>query len=82
MRRLQKAVKELRSENDTLLEAWAKTEGFLEEITNGVPLEELMRYNKLPKKAIRVKDKKVRQNDNELREEAREKLAKWRKENL
>lgn len=83
VRRLQKEVRELKSENKTLLEAWAKTESFLQEITKGEPLEEIMKYNKLPSKITRIKEQKVDKiNEEEERELARQKLAQWRKDNL
>jgi hypothetical protein len=83
VRRLQKALRELRSENNTLLDAWARTESFLQEVTKGKPLEEIIKYKKLPNKLSNKKQNKVdKLNEDEEREEARERLAKWRKENL
>ena len=77
MRNLKKQNKMLKSENDTLLDAWIKTQSFLEEVTDGVPLEELLQYRKLPKKAIRVE-----QDTKKVEEDVKEKWLKWRKENL
>jgi predicted nucleic acid-binding Zn-ribbon protein len=48
LRYLKKEIKELASENKTLKDAWQKTEDFLSELTQDVPLEELLRYRKLP----------------------------------
>lgn len=64
------------NENQSLLDAWAKTEAFLGEITDGVPLEDLLKFKKLPKKATRKVEQKVE------KQETREKWKKWRKENL
>lgn len=77
MRNLKKQNKMLKSENDTLLDAWIKTQSFLEEVTDGVPLEELLQYRKLPKKAVRVE-----QDTKKVEEDVKEKWLKWRKENL
>lgn len=83
VRRLQKTIRELKSENSTLIDAWSKTEAFLSEVTEGAPLEEVIKYNKLPKKAVRKKTNKVNKvNEQDAKEVAREKWAKWRKENL
>jgi hypothetical protein len=76
LRKLKKENKELKSENKTLLDAWIKTECFLEEITHGVPLEEIIHYKKLPKKAVRKDTPK------DSVEDTRKKWADWRKENL
>jgi hypothetical protein len=79
IRKLKKENKDLKSENDTLLDAWSKTESFLVEITQGVPLEDLVKVRTLPKKAVRginpVEKKEPNQN-------VRKKWAEWRKENL
>jgi chromosome segregation ATPase len=77
LKRAQKELKESRSENNTLLEAWSKTEAFLEEVTDGVPLEKVLKYKKLPKKIIK---EPVPTED--TKEAARKKWAKWRKDNL
>lgn len=83
VRTLQKQIKQLKSDNDTLLDAWAKTEAFLAEITDGVPLEDLLRYRNLPKKAIRTKDKKVEKIEiNDTRAATRAKFREWREKNL
>lgn len=76
VRRLQKEVRELKSENSTLLDAWAKTEAFLHEVTDGVPLEEVMEHRTLPKKLTRHKEEISEQDA------VRQKWADWRKENL
>jgi predicted RNase H-like nuclease (RuvC/YqgF family) len=78
VRNLKKQNKELQSENETLLEAWSKTEAFLAEITDGVPLEELLKHRNLPKKATR---KTVTTNDDNI-DEIRTKWSQWRKDNL
>ena len=84
VRRLQKTVRELKSENATLLDAWAKTESYLEEVTEGIPLEEVMKHKKLPKKVLRKKEGKLDKYNNreDAKEAARQKWANWRKENL
>jgi enamine deaminase RidA (YjgF/YER057c/UK114 family) len=83
VRKLRKNIKELESENSTLLEAWVKTEHFLEEVTDGVPLEDLLKYKKLPKNVVKKKTVKVENlTKKESTEEVRKKWAKWRKENL
>lgn len=84
VRNLQKTIRELKSENSTLLDAWSKTEAFLQEVTEGEPLEEVIRYNKLPKKLLRKKEEKVVKEleKEEDREKARKKWAQWRKDNL
>jgi len=76
VRNLQKKNRDLKSENDTLLDAWARTEAFLQEVTEGVPLEEVIKYKTLPKKAVRKKEETNEQ------EQVRKKWAQWRKENL
>lgn len=80
VRNLTKINRQLRSENETLLEAWVKTESFLSEVTDDVPLEEVMKHKKLPKKALR-KNKKEEIVVDEM-EEARLKWKKWREEKL
>lgn len=76
MRRLQKTIRELKSENDSLKSAWLKTEEFLEEIMEGRSLEEILEHKKLPKKVTRKNTmKKV-----DRREEVREKYKNWNKE--
>jgi hypothetical protein len=79
VRKLQKEKRDLISENQTLLDAWAKTESYLAEITNGVPLEDMLKFKKLPKKATR---KVEQRRDKEDKEDARKKWAQWRKDNL
>jgi hypothetical protein len=77
---MEKYIEELKSENQTLVECWAKTEAFLEEITAGVPLEDLLKYKKLPKRAIQKKIKA----DNKIDKQNRDKqatLEKWQKWN-
>jgi hypothetical protein len=76
VRRLTKEVKELKSENSTLLDAWAKTEAFLHEVTEGVPLAEVMKHKTLPKKIIETKEPLCE------KEAVRQKWANWRKDNL
>jgi len=84
VRNLQKTVRELKSENSTLLDAWSITEAILQEVTEGEPLEEIIKYRKLPKRVLRKKEEKViKELEKEVdREEARKKWARWRKENL
>lgn len=84
VRNLTKEVKALKSENETLLDAWARTESFLSEITDGIPLEEMLKHRTLPKKAVRSHLTKVDQllKEEESKEDFRKELAKWRKENL
>ena len=81
VRNLKKQLKIACSERDTAVEAWIKTEAFLAEITEDVPLEEMLKLRTLPKKAVRKKIKKET-NPEELKEQVREKFAKWRKDNL
>ena len=66
------------------MEAWAKTECFLEEVTEGVPLEDILTYDKLPQRNLKKKNQKVEKhkNDEKTKEQVRQKWAKWRKENL
>jgi cell division protein ZapA (FtsZ GTPase activity inhibitor) len=80
VRNLQKKVRELKSENMTLVAAWEKAEEFLEDVTKGVPLEKLLKADKLPSKATMRKQAKV--EDPDEKEKTRKKFAKWRKENL
>ena len=83
VRNLTKQNKELRSKNSTLLEAWAKTEAFLAEVTDGVPLVEVMKHRTLPSKVVKKTDKIHPKKENiDAREQTREKFKKWRKENL
>lgn len=84
IRQMEKYIEELKSENETLVSAWAKTEAFLEEITAGVPLEDLLRYKKLPKRAVQKKTKADNKIDKEDREKQRvlEKWQKWNKERV
>ena len=78
---LYKKIDDLETENKTLLDAWAKTEVFLQEVTNGVPLEDLLRMRKLPKRVLKGKDKKVKkQDENDKRQETLEKWQRWNKE--
>lgn len=80
IRKLQKETRELRSENKTLLDAWAKAESFLQEVTQGVPLEDLLKYKTLPRKM--VKDLEDDIEDIDEKEEVRLKWKNWREENL
>lgn len=83
VKKLQKENNNLRGENSTLLDAWAKTESFLQEVTAGVPLEKIIEHRKLPSKAIKpLKKKKEETVDIEDKEEARLKWIKWRQDNL
>ena len=82
VRKLTKENKILRSENATLLEAWSKTEYFLSEVTDGVPLEQMMKYKTLPKKAVRKQTESNQIKDVDETEKARLKWKKWRDENL
>lgn len=82
VRKLKKDNKELKSDNESLLDAWAKTEAYLQEITQGVPLEDLLRFRKLPKKALHKKEGKVKKNKEDTMKETKEKWRNWRKENL
>lgn len=79
VRRLQKEIKALKHENSTLLDAWAKTEAFLAEYTEGVPLEDILKYKTLPKKATRKRVKETPQN---TKEATRQKFKKWRQEKI
>lgn len=72
VRNLKKQNRELKSENKTLLDVWAKSEAFVSEITEDIPLEEIVKQNKLPKMLTKEDEK----------EQARKKWAKWRQENL
>jgi DNA-binding transcriptional MerR regulator len=82
IKQLEKYIEELKSENKTLVDAWAKTESFLEEVTSGIPLEEILKYKKLPRRALQKKakaDNKVNKQERERRE-VLEKWQKWNKE--
>lgn len=79
IRRLQKEVKSLKHENSTLLDAWAKTEAFLAELTEGVPLEDILKHKTLPKKATR---KRVKDQPQDTKEATRKKWQRWRQEKL
>ena len=79
VRKLQKENKNLRHENKTLLDTWAKTEAFLGELTDGIPLEEILKYKTLPKKATR---KRVKDEPQDTKEATRKKFQKWRKEKM
>lgn len=81
VRKLMKENRELRSENRTLLDAWAKAEAYLVEITQGVPLEELLKYRTLPMKVIKKHEKELTEEIDEI-EEARKKWKSWREDNL
>jgi hypothetical protein len=61
------------------LDAWAKTEAFLGELTEGIPLEEILKYKTLPKKATR---KRVKDEPQDAKEATRKKFQKWRKEKM
>ena len=83
LRKLQKENKILRSENETLLDAWTKTESFLAEITDGVPLEKVLEYRTLPKKALRNQSEEDNEETlDDVKDQARKQWAKWRKDNL
>lgn len=58
LRRQKKLNKELISKLETLESAWKKTEDFLHDLTIDVPLEELIKYKTLPKKAVRKRPRK------------------------
>ena len=81
VRKLMKENRELRSENKTLLDAWAKAESFLQEVTQGVPLEDLLKYRTLPKQFIEQEEEEIEENIDE-KEETRLKFKKWREDNL
>jgi hypothetical protein len=80
IRQQEKYIEELKSENKTLVDAWTKTESFLEEITAGVSLEEILKYKKLPKRVLQKKEKAENKLDKKDRERE-ETLAKWQKWN-
>lgn len=84
IKKLMKENRELKSKNDTLEGAWRKTEDFLSEITDDVPLDELLKFRKLPKKAVRSVSKKGKAVDEDVdqKEDFRLKWKKWRQENL
>lgn len=76
LRRLQKNIKILKAENESLKSAWIKTEEFLAEIMEGRSLEEILENKRLPKKVTRKNTmKKI-----DRREEVREKYKNWNKE--
>lgn len=79
IRRLQKEIKNLKQENSSLLDAWAKTEAFLAELTEGVPLEDILKHKTLPKKATR---KRVKEEPKDAKEVTRKKYQNWRKEKM
>lgn len=79
LKRVKKQNIELKSENKSLKKAWNKTEKFLSEALDDVPLEEVLKYNKLPKKALR---KRAKQEKKKQKETAKEYFRRWRKENL
>ena len=84
VRNLRKKVKDLQVERDSLLDAWAKTEAYLADITEDIPLEDIIKYKKLPKKATMKKDKKrkkIEETDSK-KEDTRKKFQNWAKENL
>ena len=78
IRHLKKENKELKSQNETLKAAWDKTEKFLEDALSDVPLEELLRTQKLPKKALRKKEP-VEPSRADIKEEVRKKWANFGK---
>ena len=73
IRRLEATIRKLKEENDSLQRAWQKTEKFLQQSLEDIPLEELLKHNKLPKKA-------TRQKKQEEKEDIREKMQRWLQE--
>lgn len=69
LRRLQKKFDKLLDDYNSLEAAWQKTEAFLKASVEGIPVEELIKHNKLPKKALRKKQKPTNQED-DLRKKA------------
>jgi predicted nuclease with TOPRIM domain len=74
LRKVQKENRMLKEELTTLRSAWEKTEAFLRDVTEGVPLEELLEVKTLPKKAVRSSTKNKE-------EDPRSKWKKWLAEN-
>jgi uncharacterized protein YdcH (DUF465 family) len=56
--RIQKKFDKLLDDYNSLEEAWKKTEAFLKASVEDIPIEELLKHNKLPKKAVRKKQPK------------------------
>jgi predicted nuclease with TOPRIM domain len=82
IRNLKKENRELASENKTLLDAWVKTADYLHEVTDGIPLEEILRTkDRLPKDLVHKHTSTRKPKEDftrtELKEEARKKWAKW-----
>lgn len=71
LRRQKKKNKELISKLETLEAAWKKTEDFLHDLTLDVPLEELLKYKTLPKRAVRKRTKR----EQKPKEDPRDKWA-------
>ena len=53
LRKAQKDLKQLREEYATLERAWEQSEKFLREKLKDVPLENVLKYNKLPRKIVK-----------------------------
>lgn len=75
---LEKMNRQLQSENGTLREAWRKTEDFLKDVTNGVPLEEVLKYRRLPKKALRMQKEQAKKEEKSKEQEKEEVRQKWK----
>lgn len=75
IKQLQQEIDKLKSENRTLLEAWAETQNYLEEMTKGESLEEL-----LHKKDLRKKEKKtiMKKHPSKARKNAQDNWKNWR----
>ena len=80
-RRLKKVIKSMESELHTMKSAWKKTEEFLQDVTSGIPLEQLIKQKPLPKKALRKRQKQETRTPVDQREVIRDKWAKIVKEN-
>lgn len=74
LRRQKKKNKELISKLETLEAAWKKTEDFLHDLTLDVPLEELIKYKTLPKRAVRKRTKREQKPKTDPRDEWIKKL--------
>ncbi len=67
VRRLKKQLDKLQEDYKSLEAAWKKTEEFLQASVEDIPVEELLKHNKLPRKVIRKKQPTSEEEDTRKR---------------
>ena len=67
LRKVQKRHDKLAEDYKSLEAAWRKTEDFLKASVEDIPIADLLKHNKLPKKAMRKKKPTSEQEDDKKR---------------